>query len=350
VIFLITKLIVFISFKIYKHNPNFYSKHCNLNMGLNDTDIKDISDRNGRNRNADVDKNTGAGSKKFPSDLKTLMVWAVLTVIFIFVPVLNETFLRIIFAWTTVLFIPGYVLIAFLFPEKNDMDLIERIALSVGLSAAITPVLGLILNFTPFGIRLNPIVIILSFFIFLFTILAYLRLKNIPEAERYNENFGFSNLSSKISDIAKFPEKPTDKALFVLLLFSVAFCVFTFAYVLSLPKEKEKFTEFYILNEYGNANWYPANLTAGENFTINVNIVCHERGATKYMLIVKWNESSEILYKRFIWLRDNETFSENFAFTAKDTFKNTTKRDFLLYKDDNSEIYRKLHLWIDVQI
>ncbi len=298
-------------------------------------------------------------NKKFPFDLKIVITWTILTSIFIFAPVLNDTFLRIIFAWTLILFLPGYVLIAFLFPEKNDMDLIERIALSVGLSAAITPVLGLILNFTPFGIRLIPLVIILSSFIVIFTILTYLKLKNIPEAEGYNENLTFSNVYSKISGGLKFPENRTDKALFVLLLFSVAFCVFTLIFVISVPKEGEKFTEFYILNTEGNANWYPTNLTAGENFTINANIVCHEHATTKYKLIIKWNESDEILYEGYVWLRDNETFNENFTFTAniknttqdtvKDT-KETKKLEFLLYKDDSSEIYRRLHLWMDVQI
>ncbi len=297
-------------------------------------------------------------NKKFPTDLKIVIIWTILTIILIFTPVLNETFLRIIFAWTLVLFLPGYVLIAFLFPEKKDLDLIERVALSVGLSAAITPVLGLILNFTPFGIRLIPIIIILSSFILILTILTYKKLKNIPEAECYNENFSLSNIYSKISNSAKFPENPTDKALFILLIVSVAFFIFTLIFVVSVPKEGEKFTEFYILNTDGNANLYPTNLTAGENFTINVNVVCHEHPAkyTIYKLKIKWNESDEILYGRFILLRDNETFSENFTFTAniknttQDTVKDNKKLEFLLYKDDNSEIYRRLHLWIDVKI
>jgi len=280
---------------------------------------------------------------KFPLDLKIAMLWNVLTIIFIFAPVLNDTFLRIIFAWAVVLFWPGYLLIAFLFPEKDDMDLIERIALSVGLSAAITSVLGLILNFTPFGIRLVPIVVILSLFIFFFTFLTYIKLRNIPETERYNENFIFSNIRSKISGSVKFPEKRNDK---MLLLVSVAFCVFTLIFVVSVPKEKEKFTEFYILNEKGNANWYPTNLTLGENFVVNVNVVCHEHPQkyTLYWLIIKWNESDEILYRRFILLHDNETFSQNFTFTYSD--KSVTKLEFLLYKDSSTEIYRKLHLWI----
>jgi len=201
-------------------------------------------------------------NKKFPFDLKITIAWTILTGIFIFAPILNDTFLRIVFAWILILFLPGYVLIAFLFPEKKDLDLIERIALSVGLSAAITPVLGLILNFTPFGIRLIPLIIILSSFIVILTILTYMKLKNIPKAECYNENFCLSNIYSKISSSAKFPENPTDKALFILLMVSVAFCIFTLIIVVFVPKEGEKFTEFYILNTDGNANWYPTNLTA----------------------------------------------------------------------------------------
>jgi len=44
-----------------------------------------------------------------------------------------------------VLFLPGYTLIATLFPRKDDLDGIERVALSFGLSIAITPLLGLAL-------------------------------------------------------------------------------------------------------------------------------------------------------------------------------------------------------------
>jgi hypothetical protein len=69
-----------------------------------------------------------------------------------------------------VLFLPGYTFIKMLFPQKlpiptssENLDNIERIALSLGMSLAIVPIIGLILNYTPWGIRLTPIV--LSLFI-----------------------------------------------------------------------------------------------------------------------------------------------------------------------------------------
>ncbi len=45
-----------------------------------------------------------------------------------------------------VLFIPGYVLSYAFFPKKKDLDLMERIALSFGLSFALIPLAVFFLN------------------------------------------------------------------------------------------------------------------------------------------------------------------------------------------------------------
>lgn len=55
-----------------------------------------------------------------------------------------------------VLLLPGYSLIKALFPTK-ELDDIERLALSIGMSLALVPITGLLLNYTPWGIRTTPI-------------------------------------------------------------------------------------------------------------------------------------------------------------------------------------------------
>ena len=55
-----------------------------------------------------------------------------------------------------VLFLPGYSLIKALFPTK-ELDNIERAALSIGMSLALVPITGLLLNYTPWGIRTTPV-------------------------------------------------------------------------------------------------------------------------------------------------------------------------------------------------
>ena len=71
---------------------------------------------------------------------------------------------RWVFGAVFVLFIPGYVTVEALFPKGRELDGIERFALSVGLSLALVPLIGLLLNYTPWGIRLNPIIISLAAF------------------------------------------------------------------------------------------------------------------------------------------------------------------------------------------
>ena len=65
-----------------------------------------------------------------------------------------------------VFFIPGYVTIEALFPDKRELDRTDRFALSVVLSLAIMPLIGLLLNYLPWGIRLTPVMISLVLFAF----------------------------------------------------------------------------------------------------------------------------------------------------------------------------------------
>jgi len=63
---------------------------------------------------------------------------------------------RYVFGSVFVLFLPGYSLIRALFSSK-ELDNVERFALSVGLSLALVPLAGLLLNYTPWGVRTMPV-------------------------------------------------------------------------------------------------------------------------------------------------------------------------------------------------
>jgi uncharacterized membrane protein len=88
-----------------------------------------------------------------------------------------------------ILFLPGYCLIAALFPKYGDIDLIERIALSFGLSIAVVTLIALWLNFTPFGIRLDPILIALTVFSLVMILIAHFRRALLPSEERFKVPF-----------------------------------------------------------------------------------------------------------------------------------------------------------------
>ena len=60
-------------------------------------------------------------------------------------------YLRYALGVPLILFLPGYSLMRALFPEKGN-DLFEKIILSVGLSLALSPLVGMLLNYTPWGL------------------------------------------------------------------------------------------------------------------------------------------------------------------------------------------------------
>jgi uncharacterized membrane protein len=70
--------------------------------------------------------------------------------------------LRYVLGTVFVLFLPGYALVEALYPRGDELSPLERLALSIGLSLALVPLVGLLLNYTPFGIRLYPVLAALS--------------------------------------------------------------------------------------------------------------------------------------------------------------------------------------------
>ncbi|MEM1526666.1 MAG: DUF1616 domain-containing protein [Ignisphaera sp.] len=73
-------------------------------------------------------------------------------------------YVRYIVGSIAVLFLPGYVTVEALYPREEDLTPLERLALSIGLSLAIVPLIGLVLNYTPWGIRLTPISMALTLY------------------------------------------------------------------------------------------------------------------------------------------------------------------------------------------
>lgn len=87
-----------------------------------------------------------------------------------------------------VLFLPGYAFVKAVFqvnkPEKTDskdIEIIERIALSIGVSIALVSIIGLILYYTPFGLNLSAIVITLFVFTSLFATVGLLKTNKVSK-------------------------------------------------------------------------------------------------------------------------------------------------------------------------
>ncbi|MCZ7383832.1 MAG: DUF1616 domain-containing protein [Candidatus Methanoperedens sp.] len=280
-----------------------------------------------------------------PLDLKLIIVYLFMTVVFLTISPLDKTIIRTILGIPLVLFIPGYVLIAALFPNKNDLDGIERIALSFGLSIAIVPLIGLGLNFTPWGIRFGPIITSLILFTLSLLIIANFRRLELPPEERFGVPLKAALLT--IKEEFAGAENKTDKILTLILILSIIASLFTLVYVIVTPKQGEKFTEFYLLGPGGKAADYPGEVIPGAPINLIIGVVNHEYSDVNYTLLVQ--VKNDTFMERKILLSNNETWEKPVNFTINRTGSNL-KLEFLLYREGNGIPYRETHLWINSSI
>ena len=221
--------------------------------------------------------------RKDTADLILIVVWLLASIAAIYLPFLNETPVRIMLAIPVILFIPGYCLLASLFPKNGDIDLMARMVLSIGVSIAIVPLIGLGLNFTPWGIRLDPIVLSLTFFTLVMAGIALYQRTRLPSEERYSMPL------SEIADAFKnaFWKKEGTRNARILngvLVVAILITIITAVYVLTVPREGEQFTEFFILGENRTAADYPDRIIPGRNYSMFVGLGNHENGDTTYTI------------------------------------------------------------------
>lgn len=246
--------------------------------------------------------------------------------------------MRIILGLPLLLFLPGYSFIAALSTRKKDLDGFERVALSFGLSIAIVSMLCLVLNYTPFGIRLTPILTLLSIFIILLSFIAWIRRMKLPAQERFS--IPFERLLK-----ANLGQSALDKSLSIILIASIIVSSVILFYALVTSQTGERFTEFYLLGPNGIASDYPTDLTVREEGEVIIGIVNQEYDNVTYRLEVKFNGS--LIHEEHILLIENEKWEMLFKFKATKKGEKQ-KLDFLLYKDQEREVYRMIHLWVSV--
>ena len=276
-------------------------------------------------------------------DLMLVLLFAFLAYLFVLVPPFNQTPLRIIFALPILLFLPGYALIAAMFPRREELSSIERFTLSIGLSIAIFVFDGFAISVTAWRFRPEPIILSLSLITLILTLITFLVRLRIPKDERFYLDF---SVFSRFFESLRSDEKPTDieRALVIALVGSIIIASGMLIYA-KVTFEEERFTAFYILGEGGKAENYPKEVYLLEDSSMIVGIENYEHAPANYTLQVKLGGYP--IYKQQIpTLAHGEKWKDNVLFTPKHVCKHT-KLEFLLYKDSSTNPYRSVHLWID---
>lgn len=283
-------------------------------------------------------------------DLIFIPLLVILAIIFVLVPPFNQGFLRIVFALPLIIFLPGYMLIAIMFPKRGELSSIERFTFSIGFSIAITVFGGFGLNYTRWGFKSDSITISLSLIIGILFLLTF-----IQRWRYWKESYGFT-----LSDIRSFyhtlknkePEtgQDHDPALEKMLIKTMIISIIIVSAMLIYAKvntEPEKFTSLYILGANGKAENYLTEVSIGEPYTILVGVENYEYAPVNYTLRVNFGE--KILEEFPIILDHNSRWLNNITvipeLASSIAYGNKTKLEFELFKDNKS--YRSVHLLVN---
>ncbi len=264
-----------------------------------------------------------------------LLVIVLVAIIILF----PSNILRIILGLPFLLFFPGYTLVAALFTKKEAIGSIERVALSFGMSIAVVPLIGLILNYTAWGIRTEPVVYSVALFIFITSIIAWLRRRRLPASERFGIEFQMR--------LPGWGGGVWDRMLSIILTLTILGALGTLGYAIASPKVGERFTEFYIEGLGGKAADYPEELAVGEEGKVIVGIINREHETITYRVevVIDGVKNSEV---GPVALDHDEEWEEIVGFTPGKAGDNQ-KAEFLLYKQGQNEVYQRLHLWVDIR-
>jgi uncharacterized membrane protein len=251
---------------------------------------------------------------------------------------------RVVLGLLLVLFFPGYVLVSALYPRWEQLKGVERIALGLGLSLALVPLLGLALNFTAWGIRLTSIVVTLSLWNLAVAAVAQIQRRHIAPEERFDVPW------ATIVAWVRKPRRFTDLAVGFGLTLAVLAAIGAVTWKVQQPVSGEAFTEFYVLGAQRMLQDYPTNLRVGEAQNYNVGIINHEKEPVTYVIrAFLGNTETEVGSLGPVTLEDEGTWEGKINITPA-AAGDQQKLELRLYRNPaNEQPYRTLHLFVDVR-
>ena len=255
---------------------------------------------------------------------------------------------RLVLGLAYMLYVPGYCLTAALFPREDDIDGIERVGLSLGLSIAWITVLALFLDALPWGLRLWPIVVGELVSIGLFSAAALWRRSRLPADEAYAPAPAWQPRGWWRSRSG--PDRRIYQFIAVALLLVTAALAWTFL----VPTPDEFMTEFYMLGKAGQAEDFPRQAAVGEEIGVTLGVANQERAAHTYRVEV-WAADPFTEGRRQRVAQDGPFDlavgqSRAWPITWRMPWPGDNQVvELLLFDGAGTEPYRSLRLWLNVK-
>ena len=290
--------------------------------------------------------------------------------------------LQVLVGFPVLFFVPGYVLLAALFPAEHrtstasetrsiangGIALSTRLALSFGLSVALVPVFAVVLAFSPVGFGTASLLGLLTLHVVVGAAVGAVRRLRLPPERRFS-----IPARRRIEGLAAFvtsPERRLGVALNALLVVCVLVAASGFAYAVFVPPPDPSYTDYLLLTRSTDGGFvssgYPTELTRGEGEELVVGVVNHAEEPVSYSVVVELQrmrgegESMQVVERseqtRFgatvgageTWYRPHEV--------SPDLVGEDMRLVYYFYRGDApaepsmATADDHLHLWVDVSI
>jgi uncharacterized membrane protein len=237
-----------------------------------------------------------------------------------------------------VLFCPGYMLLAVLYPVPGQLQAAERLILSCVLSIAITILIGFFLTFSPWGIRTTAIVVALVLWVLATGAFAFWR----RGGQGMTQGRDFLSANSKQSLTIALAG---GNRLSLLMLVGFAAILAVISYRVVAPPSNSPTTEFFMLGERNDFARLPLSLKQGEPAAVSIGIINDEQTETTYRIEVLMGDTI-VGELNAIVLSPGERTEQNISFRPMDQGSYMTS--LVLYQEGNSEPYRILHFPVNI--
>jgi uncharacterized membrane protein len=314
--------------------------------------------------------NTGGRWSHVPVDLRVVVVALGLAWVVTLGPVVRDSPVRVAVGLVLTLFVPGYAVVAALYPEastvEGGLDGLERLVFAVGASVVVVPLVGLVLNFTPWGVRPVPVLVGLSLVSGVATVVATRRRRRLSPDRRLDVDP--TAWWGQHTDHEPADDSRTGTVLSVLFVASLLLAAGAVGYAVVSPPTDETYSELSLRTtaEDGSlvAEGYPTRFHRGESRSLVVGVDNHEGERVEYTVVVVLqrvtieNGSIQVADSRELdrfgrsveaggtWLRQT---------SLRPTMQGHNLRlGVLLYRDDVpaeptlATAYRETHLWVTV--
>lgn len=279
------------------------------------------------------------------------------------------------------LFAPGYTLLAILYPASSERNVVvadwqvhgsgdhwldwpARLALSLGTSVALVPIVALLSSIA--GVDLATVPTVVAGLVATGSVIGALRYGQLPPERRHRIPIArfTDSIAPSVSSVHR-----TKSAITLLLAISILVAMSTVGYALVVPNDGESYSSLYLgtENETGElvAGSFPTEFTANEGRDLAVGVENNEGETVSYTIVVELHrvdtrDGTNVVFQReelqrfSTTLDDGETWERSHEVTPGLVGDNM-RLTYSLYRGDapsnssDEEPYRQVYIWIDVK-